>query len=377
MRYVSLFAREVFKNVNLSYLEFRNCLIPESLTSSGFLGSRIDVLTFNEPGEGSYGPYFKRIFDRKEIHVRKLEIKNAYSVFKKTTGQFGLDFLLLNEKMFQYLEELSVVNTYLDYIEPRSFMFLENLKIVRLENVNLKNVILFYFIELSLTQPEQEIEFTSEEVNWLANKRVERVYLGREQYSESKFAFEDEYLCYFAGLSANKLVFIYDSIDEFVINNFECTCSIYWIYSKIENFEEFLVSDYDARYVPECVRSLKNSSNIQAKLDSCLNGSNPNQFCKYSQFTTTDLSTTTITTETTTTSIKTTVEITTKVSFNSTRVISETTGENSSVFYIMISLLVITSLILVFLIGAFVFYIFKNNRGKKISDQIEIKKLRF
>ncbi len=170
------------------------------------------------------------------------------------------------------------MNTFVDYIESNSFLFLKNLRIVRLENVNLKNIIDFYFVSASLMDT---IDFDNEAVNWLANTQIERVYLGREQFSETKFNYENEYLCYFAGLTANKQVFIYDSIDYFIISKFECTCTVFWLYSKLDDLEGFLATDYDAkRYVPECIQNLKTSLNVRKQLDMCLNGTNPNEYCR-------------------------------------------------------------------------------------------------
>ena len=180
--------------------------------------------------------------------------------------------------MFKHLNELSIVNTFIDYIDSNAFLFLENLRVVRLENVNLKNVIDFYFFSFNLMDT---IDFNDESVNWLANTRIQTVYLGREQFSETKFNYENEYLCYFAGLAANKKVFVYDSIDYFVISNFKCTCTIYWLYSKLDDLETFLTTDYDAqRYVPECVRQLKTTINLKRQLDICLNGTNPDDYCR-------------------------------------------------------------------------------------------------
>ena len=198
------------------------------------------------------------------------------------------------------------MNTFVDYIESNAFSFLENLRTVRLENVNLKNIIDFYFVSANLMDT---IDFDDETVNWLANSRIERVYLGREQFSETKFNYENEYLCYFAGLTANKQVFLYDSIDYFVISRFECTCTVYWLYSKLDNLEFFLTTDYDAkRYVPECIQNLKTSINLRNQLDVCLNGTKPNEYCRivptatyFESTTTTTITTTASYSESTTT----------------------------------------------------------------------------
>ena len=190
----------------------------------------------------------------------------------------------------------------------------------------------------------------------MANKRIERVYLGREE----QFTYQDDYLCYFASLSSNKLVLIYDSIDYFVISNYKCTCTILLLYSKLDNLEQLLSDDYDARYIPDCVKVLNNSSNLRNQLLKCLNGSKPDEYCKYSQLTTT----TAMETREVTTEMQQTVQTTLRVE---TR-----TASNQIVQSILISLLVLSALIFILLTLAIVFY-FKTKKSNKETNQVQLK----
>jgi len=375
---LSLYFREPFKKVNISRLEFINCNLTEPILTSGFIDSFINVLSISEPIDGSLSPSFSRLFFGK-IHIFKFEIKDAFNIYRLSEKQFGIDFQMLNNKMFEYLEELEIKNTYLDYIQSNAFNFLLNLKVVRLENVNLKNIIEFYFLELNFLET---IDFNDQSINWMANNQIERVYFGREQFSEFDFNYENEYLCYFAGLNENKRVFIYDSIDFFIISNFECTCTIYWLYSKLDDLELVLKNDYDSRYIPNCIKDLKNSSNLKSKLEICLDGKDPNVYCKI--LPTTILEDTTISNSSINDSLLYTTPSTiiytsiNNSTFSTSKTLDTTIhyeNNNQNILQnILISLLVITILIFLVLITFLIIYSknkIKTNR-KYNSSKIEL-----
>lgn len=168
-------------------------------------------------------PAFRRSSQIGSIHIRKFKLENGYSIYKQNalTGSFGIDPILMNYFMFENLEEIEIVNTFIDFIQSGALAPLKHLRVVRLENVNLKNVIDFYFTQFQIGQT---ISFMDEDVNWMANPRIREIYLGRE---ETGFGFQNEYLCYFAGLNALESKFFENKIIScklqqiYLINEFE------------------------------------------------------------------------------------------------------------------------------------------------------------
>ena len=119
---------------------------------------------------------------------------------------------------------------------------LPNLNTVRLENVGLRAIIDHYFEEelpmmmLSGEITSEGIDLSDSRINWLANRRIHRVFLGRErlhQKTMQAFEFRDEDLCYFVGLGPNTTVYLYDNLDS--QQGVKCTCTIYWIYRYFYN----------------------------------------------------------------------------------------------------------------------------------------------
>ena len=290
----SLLIKYPFRNVNLTRLELNEFYFDSNRISiRAFEGSNIDRLIFDRANLSSFSPLFKRELIFNPPHILKLEIKNIYDTFKKNslTNLFGLDSLFLNEILFGDLVELEIKDTWIDYIEPEALSLLVNLKILRLENVNLKSIINYYFNSVNTFDL---IDFNDPNVNFLSNQNLEKVYLGREIYSPTKFKFDNESICFFAGLTSNTTVFIYDNLDY--SNGIECSCTIYWIYRFID-FENDLIYNLnnDYKYVPKCVKLLNSTTNVDAKLNECFNLNGfPDQFCKYPNVLTQSVETTTI-----------------------------------------------------------------------------------
>ncbi len=193
----SLKYKSPFRNTNFSQLDISDSSLGQYITISTFINCNIDILSIRNAKANSSSPAFRRDFLVGDIFIKKLVIENGYGIYKANspTGIFAIDPILMNVLMFQHLEELEIANTYLDFIISAVLVPLKELKVVRLENVNLKNVIGYYFRE--------QFQFGSNDfgdgsVNWLANPTINEVYFGREK----SFQFQDEYLCYFAGLNA-------------------------------------------------------------------------------------------------------------------------------------------------------------------------------
>lgn len=156
-----------------------------------------------------------------------MKISNVRDIFSVNSPirKFVLDDLLLNPLLFADLIELEILNTRIDYILSASLSLLPNLRVVRLENVNLRSIIDHYFDEElpALADENLMIDYTDDRVNWLSNRNLDKVYLGRD-----RFELGDDDLCYFAGMSPNTTVYLYDNIDSAA--GVQCTCTIYWIY---------------------------------------------------------------------------------------------------------------------------------------------------
>lgn len=177
---------------------------------------------------------------RRVPQIRQLKISNVRDIFSNNSPirKFVLDDLLLSPVLFSELEELEIVNTRVDYIISNSMSQLTNLRVVKLENVNLRSIINHYFDEElpAIVDEYQIIEFNEPRVNWLSMRTLERVYFGREGKA---FEFKDEDLCFFAGMSPNTTVYLYDNIDS--PSGVRCTCTIYWIYRLINLIDQLIL----------------------------------------------------------------------------------------------------------------------------------------
>ncbi len=241
-----------FRKMNFSRLELNDCQVETDLSIRGFDGAHIDVFSINGASPNSTLLTFKNFFVLEEPVIRKFKLANIFDLFKTISpGQlFGLDSSLINIALFRHIEELEIVNTWLDYIDPEFLGLLSSLKTLRFENVNLKNVIDFAGVNNEVS------------LNWIANERIERIYLGREMYSPGEFDFQNEYACYFSGLSNKTNVYIYDTIDVF--DGINCSCTIYWLYYNLDfgNLDKLT----DLAYVPLCVKNLTTTNNLNNKL---------------------------------------------------------------------------------------------------------------
>ena len=312
----SLAFQQPFRQRSYSELTLEDCAFETRIPLSNFLGCNIDVFQIKAPKEDSSlfirpAPAFQEIF------IKKFRILDAYDVFRRTQdGFFGLDGTNLNFFMLQYTEELEVANTQLDYIQPGALAELSFLKTIRLENVHIKSVIKAYFDSL-VEDGSSQAGFDDPLVNWVAKESLERIYLGREHLNPLGFEFEDEFLCFFAGLRPQTRVFIYDSID--FKDGIRCTCTVYWLYHQID-LSDVLATDPDSRYIPKCIRDLATKENVNMMLGQCLasaNLGNPLEYCR-------TVPTTTQTSTTTTTTV--TLPVTTKPVATTTTTVNEITS---------------------------------------------------
>ena len=172
---------------------------------------------------------------------------------------------MLNEFVFADLEELEIVNTFIDYIESNVLLELTNLRVVRLENVRLKSIVKSYLSDFALGP----FDYNDPSMSWLANEKIDEIFVGREHLNELGFKFENEFLCYFAGLSPKAKFYIYDAID--FNEGIECTCTLLWIYSLSNSFESLLHSSSPySMYITKCIRKLGTKENVENELNKCL-----------------------------------------------------------------------------------------------------------
>lgn len=193
----SLKVKAPFRNTSFSELDINDSVLGQYITITTFIDSNVDILSIRNPKKDSASPAFRRDFLIGDISIKKFLLKNGFGIYKANspTGNFAIDPILMNIFMFQHLEELEIVNTYLDFIIPAVLLPLEKLKVVRFANVNLKNVIGYYFSDQFQFGSDN---FEDASVNWLANPRIQEIYIGRED----SFKFQNDYLCYFAGLNS-------------------------------------------------------------------------------------------------------------------------------------------------------------------------------
>ena len=266
----------VFFDAKLSLLEFNDCEFSSSIVVNCFEGATIDTLLIKYPKNLSSPFEFRPQPLFKPANIRKFKIENAYDSF---TTFFTLDSFTLPNRLFQSLEELEVVNTQLFSIDDFALEQLDNLKILKLNNINLIQVLK----NSQLTQ-----------TNWLSTAHVEKLFLGREY--ETGFYFQDTYLCDFKAINSDTMVYIYDSIDS--AEGPDCTCTIFWLYKNIDY--EALKNDVNSMYVPKCIKNLGNSESLNDKISNCLNNVDIETYC--------NLITTTTDSTASVTSVKTTQE---------------------------------------------------------------------
>jgi hypothetical protein len=349
----SLLVKYPFRYANLSQLELNEFYFDSNRISiRAFEGSNIDRLILDKANLSSFSPIFKRELLFNPPRILKLEIKNIYDTFKKNSfdNLFGLDSLFLNDILFTDLVELEIKDTWLDFIQPEAFSNLLNLKIIRLENVNLKSIIDYYF---NVVNSFDLIEFNDPNINFLSNQNLEKVYLGREMYAPNKFKFDNQTICFFASLNSATTIFIYDNLDY--SDGIECSCSIYWIYRYIDYGNDLIYDlNNDYKYVPKCVKLLNNTSNLNVKLNECFNlNGYPDQFCKYPIVLTQPVQTSTSNNELTTwnQNHKNTTNMVSTYMFSTSRII-----ENDQILKKLDILTILVSILISILIISIIFY---------------------
>ena len=307
--FYSLTTNKPFANATFSVLEFKNFTFPDFIPESSFADSKIDTLRFKSPNEESVSPFFVRDPFAEDISIRKFEIQNAGNIFKNNNPglRFGIDGGLLNNLVFADLEELSIVNTNLDYIQ--SFIFNQESYFTKLQTIRLENVGLKELITTELFQ-------ISETASWLSG-RLKRIYIGLD----SEFQLSSDYICYFADLNSTTTILMYDSTGT--SDAISCSCTIYWIYQNYEFSIQATSSDF--KYIPKC---LVNKENVQQGLQTCRLSKDSLQYCRASSVTTTTTTASTI------------------VATNS-NINGLTEAESRAMLNLMIALIVCTSVLIV------------------------------
>jgi len=180
----SLQFRSPFQNSNLNFIELRACQLGQFILISGFYGSDIDEILIKTATEDSMAPAFRRDTQIGSVKVRKLRIEDGGVVYKKNslTGRFGIDSILINKFLFEYLEELEIINTEIEFIEDGCLERLEYLKVLKLMNVGLKRI-----LEAS--------------VNWLSGGQIQSLFVGKEK---EMTGLADDFLCFFVNLNSGQ-----------------------------------------------------------------------------------------------------------------------------------------------------------------------------
>jgi hypothetical protein len=267
-----------FRFANMNQLEFIDCFFDRFFAVVAFDGVQANTFLVKRVQENSRAPFFRFGRATKAPVIRSFQLVDIGDTFSRNSpiSLFGLDGGFLNLIVFGKLEELEVRNTRLDVIDGEIFTLLEQLKTVRLENVNLVNVIK-YFYNNSLFSAEAGSSDFQPIKNWITNEtHVERVYLGHE--FEQGFKFENEYLCYFLEQTESTTIFIYDNLDS--ASGVECTCTIFWIYRYFDFEKTDEKYGDDLKYIPNCIKKLRNRDELKLNLDMCLNGNDPLEFCR-------------------------------------------------------------------------------------------------
>ncbi|CAF0805630.1 unnamed protein product [Brachionus calyciflorus] len=270
------FSNSSFTFSKFSNFEFENCIFNQSLSIEIFEGSEIDNLIINQIGQNSQKPKFIRQDSNSNINVQKFKIMNLYSKF---SPGLELNSNLLDPILFNKTSEIEILNTKLNRIDSKTLSELNNFQSIRLDNVNIGEVLKNYFKDLpQLLMGNNEVNFNDIKLNWLWNSNLKKVYFGNNNLLRKNILTQNENLCFFAGHKPSTKIYFYENLNS--LSGLECTCTVYWIYRKI-NFID-LQRDPDLKYIPKCILKLNNSASLNTKLDECFqNNLTPLDTCKY------------------------------------------------------------------------------------------------
>jgi hypothetical protein len=359
-----------FRFARLSQLEFIDCFFDERFAVLAFDGVQVDAFLIKKVQAQSQSPLFRFGRTTKTPVIRKLQLINIYETFSQNSfiNLFAIDGSFLNTNVFSGLEELEIRNTRIDQIDGEIFTLLKKLKTVRLENVNLTNVIEGYYSILFDSNNDQQL------THWISsNTSIQKVFLGHE-FSQS-FNFENKFLCYFLEQTEATTVFIYDNLDT--PSGVECTCTIFWIYRYFDFVNTEQKYGDDLKYIPNCIKKMKNRNEVKERLNVCLDGREPVDFCKaFLNSGTTTLATTTRTSSTTTKLTSTQTQTTLETTSSTTNVSNDAILDYLKKISItqLIIIIIITGLLVVFAFAilVFMFKIKRLNltRNNKVSDNL-------
>jgi hypothetical protein len=364
-----------FNDVKLTELNLINCKT-DSIGAESFFDSQIDLFWIDKPNNESLSLRFRRAMFpmAPEIIIRKFKLSNVYDIFQMNSNdkRFGINFFTIERNVFKNLEELELVNIKLDFIDSIAFESLTKLSVLRLENVNLVNVIRAYFNENNLNSQERV-------KNFFSNVYLKKVYLGREIDNS---IYENDFICYFADNHKDLLTLFYDTLD--LEDGLECTCTILWLY---RHFDFNIIDSNDWKYIPKCILDLKDNQSINTKFDNqCIKSGVleglPNEFCGNK------LAKTTTTTETTTESSTKTETTTTKETTTETTTTKEATTQTVKdidplimkyyelSFYLILTLFVFIIVLILFLIVIVLSLIIKSRKNNHKKNKKKHNKIR-
>lgn len=252
-----------FRFTKFSSFEFKNCSFKTNLSVKIFEGSEIDSFIINQIDLDSKEPqFYSEQID--EIKIEKIKIINLFNSFPMG---LELNSNLLNPLLFKSTTEIEIVNTILKCINSADLSLLK-LKNIRLDNINFDNIIDNYFSGLPNLVGSNQINLSDSQINWLWSKNIEKVYFGNNNLFKNKLTLNDT-ICFYAGLNNKTRVYFYENLNQ--PNGLECTCAVYWIYKSIDFF--YIDKDPDSKYIPNCIKKLNSSFELNKKIDQCFDNS--------------------------------------------------------------------------------------------------------
>lgn len=352
-----------FRFTKFSSFEFKNCSFTTSLSVKIFEGSEIDSFIINQIDMRSKMPKFHSE-QINEIKIRKIKIINLFNNFPMG---LELDSNLLNPLLFKNTTEIEVVNTLLKYINSTDLSLLK-LKNIRLDNINFDHMIDNYFSGLSNLVGSNSINLNDSRINWLWSKNIEKVYFGNNNLFRNKLTSNDT-ICFYAGLNNKVRVYFYENLNQ--LNGLECTCAIYWIYRSID-FSD-LDKDPDTKYIPNCIKKLNSTSELNKKIDQCFDTNcSPLISCQSLSNTCLINGTSTIQVQSTSLASNTSIAMTTQTDFFLNHTTTQKKEPKKTEIYLVIGMPVIFAIAVVVFFGLFKYK--KNKPQNKIKDSFHLEK---
>lgn len=243
-KYKNLSSNTIFKNLNIDYLCFENVEFISNIPSTIFFNTSIHMLTFRSCKFTSILTHSRENISR----ISNINIRNIQFIDIKQ----GFNELFIDKYIFKHIESVFFINTPIKYISNKFTSYFN-----RPLNIHYNNGMKYSLFE------------------WLANitnnnyssmSAEDMIYLNFYDTQPTQNIFDDANICKFKHYPHDQYVIpVFDQhlFDEFT--NINCTCLIYWVFQKINEYKNEL--DGSTRIINAC---FNDDSDLKLKInDKC------------------------------------------------------------------------------------------------------------